>query len=249
VSNFFDFELLPNGAIDSTVIDEFSVTNFTDDEDGDITFNLGILLNPGGKLSAGFIYKEGGSYEVSQFTSIVNRLVVPRLGISLNPAPAEFRQRFKVELPDVLNLGFAYRPTDEWLLALDVHHVRYSDLPPLSGFSLLAGIPAAGSVVLPGPPGGRPRVAGPRLGDENTYHLGVERVFIFEAPVMSMQTLALRAGTFNENGSGGYTDLDREDQHWTVGLGTNFGERVQVDLAAEFSDDVDNIVLSGIYRF
>jgi long-subunit fatty acid transport protein len=248
VSGFFDFELLPNGTIDTAVIDEFEVSRFLDDDDSDLTFNVGMLFNPGGKFSVGVIYKEGGSYNLSQTTQVRSRLVVPRLGINLNPTPIQAQESIEIDLPDVLNVGFAYRPTDEWLIAVDVHHVRFSELPPLPGASLIFGTPAAGSTVVT-QPNGSTATLGPALGDETTYHLGVERVFLFEQPVMGMQTLALRAGTFNENGQGGYTDLDREDQHFTVGLGTNFGESIQVDVAAEFSDDVDNFVLSGIYRF
>jgi hypothetical protein len=32
-------------------------------------------------------------------------------------------------------------------------------------------------------------------------------------------------------------------------LGTVFGENFQVDLAGEWSNKIDNVVLSGVYRF
>jgi hypothetical protein len=89
------------------------------------------------------------------------------------------------------------------------------------------------------------------LGDETSWHLGAERVFVFDQPVMGMQTLALRGGVFTDPRKGGYSGQGAisGEPHYTIGIGGNFGEHVQIDLAGEFSPDTDNVVLSGIYRF
>jgi hypothetical protein len=164
-------------------------------------------------------------------------------------------------------MGLAYRPTDQWLFALDAHYVRYHELPPLPSTSLLFGNPAPGATLITTPDG---VVAVPiQLNDAMSFHFGVERVFVFEqGMMMGMNSLALRAGVFNEKDLGGYNRpsgpprvplstfapsdrqvFDTRDTHYTVGVGSTFGQHVQVDLAAEFSKDTDNLVLSAIYRF
>lgn len=263
VDYFFDFET-NNGVVDTTgITDRISVVRAINDDDRDVTYNLGVLLNPGGKISVGVVYKDGGSYELRQLTAVDLALIVPRLGINIQRSN-DNNLRAKVHLPDTINFGVAFRPTDQWLFSFDAHYVRYHELPPLTPASLLFGnlAPGATTVTTPGGTLGQPI----KLSDTLTYHLGAERVFVFEnSGMMGLNSLALRAGVFNEKDNGGYgnptnipnssfahTDLDAidtADVHYTVGLGTTWGQHVQVDVAAEFSDDTDNVVLSAIYRF
>lgn len=86
------------------------------------------------------------------------------------------------------------------------------------------------------------------LGTETVLHLGVEKTFLFDAPVMGMKLLSVRAGGFTDPDHDSYRALDTDDTHYTFGLGTVFGERLQVDLGAEFSDRVDAVVMSGVYH-
>ena len=64
-----------------------------------------------------------------------------------------------------------------------------------------------------------------------------------------MTTFSLRGGAFTDDDHNGTTLIDGDETHATIGLGATFGNHLQVDLAAEFSDDVDNFVVSAIYRF
>ena len=64
-----------------------------------------------------------------------------------------------------------------------------------------------------------------------------------------MTTLSLRGGAFTDDDHDGTALIDGDETHGTLGIGATFGNHVQIDFAAEFSDNVDNFVLSGIYRF
>ena len=46
------------------------------------------------------------------------------------------------------------------------------------------------------------------------------------------------------------TDDDREDEiHYAVGLGFAYAQNFQIDVAADFSDPLDTLSLSAVYRF
>jgi long-subunit fatty acid transport protein len=265
VSFLFDLENQGNGTNFTGVTDEVSFERGIDDEDNDITFNLGLLLNPGGKFSAGLVYKDGGSYTLRS-TNAFNVNIVCTVTATQNcggngenvnfTAADSIVRNAKVELPDVINLGFAYRPTDLWLLSFDIHHTRFSQLPAQPGASLIFGSAAPNAFSVVGP-NNNTFLAVDQLSNSTTYHFGVEHTFVFSEAMMGMRTLALRGGVFNEKDLGTYSDdetrgldgVDNRDTHYTVGIGSTFGDHIQVDLGAEFSDDTDNIVLSGIYRF
>lgn len=264
VNNFFDFEVGPGGQINTAgITDVLRVTRSIDDNDSDLTFNLGVLVNPGGKWSFGVTYKDGGSYTLKQGTDASLDLVVPgpngTTAVNIHRS-ASTDLKAKVALPDTINFGVAFRPTDQWLFSLDAHYVRYHELPPLPSVSLLFANAAPGAQT-----DANGAIVPVKLSDALTYHFGAERVFIFDKGMaLGLNSLALRAGIFNEKDTGGYgltgydrttlarsdfDAIDTADTHYTVGLGTTFGQHVQVDLAAEFSNDTDNVVLSAIYRF
>ena len=145
-------------------------------------------------------------------------------------------------------------------MSFDIHHTRFGQLPNLPAESLLFGAPAPNATGRVVDLNGNPTIAFvlKRQSDSTSFHLGAEHTFIFSEPMMmGMRTLSLRGGAFNEKDLGPYSNdaarnlpgIDTRDTHYTVGLGTTFGEHVQVDLGAEFSEDTDNVVLSAIYRF
>ena len=57
------------------------------------------------------------------------------------------------------------------------------------------------------------------------------------------------AAAFSNPDHDGYDQLDTDDTNYTVGFGTVFGERFQVDAAWQFADQIDTFVMSGVYRF
>jgi len=86
-------------------------------DDEDFTFILGVLINPGGKISLGLVYEDGGSYAVEQ---------VIRTQIQEFPP-----QSLTFQVPDVLGLGLAWRATERVVVLLDAKEINYSNLNPL----------------------------------------------------------------------------------------------------------------------
>jgi long-chain fatty acid transport protein len=235
-----DFRDAENGSLaDALLIDDFqSLTTLASGEDSDITYNVGILVNPNGEFSVGLVYKEGGEYSFDsqlRYDSTYNCNGVagcdPDLGFNASIPFA--RGNTTIELPDVISLGFAVRPSDTWLLSLQFDHVDYGDLPQPRATSLIFGVPANAQTV-----------------DATiTTHVGVEKTFLFDQPVLGMGLLSVRVGAFNDRDHDGFADLKTNENHYTFGLGTVFFEKLQVDVASEWSDKIDNIVLSTVYRF
>ncbi len=206
-------------------------------DDHDIAWNAGLLINPNGKVSFGLVYKDGGSYEVDTAVGYLNVFNCNGLAGCTAPPVNETTLldsgRQNLELPDVFSIGIAARPTDTWLLSLQIDHIDYGDLPPPASTSLIFGVPANVT----------------DLNAEISVHAGVEKTFLFEQPVLGMSLLNVRAGIFSDRDHDGYADIDTGGRHYTFGLGTVFGENFQLDLGAEWSDKVDNVVMSAVYRF
>ncbi len=66
---------------------------------------------------------------------------------------------------------------------------------------------------------------------------------------MNMNVLTVRGGGFTDDDHDGSGAIDSDDTHAVIGVGAVFGESLQMDFAADFSDQVDNFVVSAIYRF
>jgi hypothetical protein len=243
VLDFSDVELRPGVGgsdpfADSLIINEVDALALTTTgDDSDITWNAGVLINPNGKFSAGIVYKEGGEFEVDSSFDYINIFDCNGLAgcnlPSVNDVVNLVAARQSVELPDILTVGVAMRPTDTTLVSLQFDRVDYGDqsLPLPSSFIYQQ--PAA--VVRPSA--------------EVNVHAGVEKTFLFDQPVLGMGLLSVRAGAFNDRDHDGYAAIRSNEVHYTFGLGTVFGENFQVDLAGEWSDKIDNVVLSGVYRF
>jgi hypothetical protein len=239
ILDFSDIEFAaPNPIAAAATINEVdAIRSTTRSDDEDFTFNVGVLFNPNGTVSGALVYKDGGSYDVDTALDYINIFQcngAPNCAIpDTNEVTPIISGNPSLELPDIFTIGVAARPTDTWLLALQIDRIDYENLPPVSSRSLIFGVP----------------VAIERIGAEISVHGGVEKTLLFEAPVLGMSQLALRAGAFSDRDHDGYPQIDTIDTHWTVGIGTVIFERLQVDAAAEFSDKVDTIVLSSVYRF
>lgn len=246
----------PNASIDQLLalpIIDFSLDRLTiDDSDGDITFNVGILLNPkpNAKWSVGLVYKNGGDYEVSGFAESIDCLNTNGLvdldfttpgvqGAFCNPETltgdgvtidgrALPGQRIKI--PDFLGAGVAWRITDRLKLAFDANFITYSDLDQ----GLLDDPDSPGEI--------RPRLEA--IDDEVELHLGLEYTsFLGGVP------LFLRAGAYTDPDHDGFQGVDSDETFVTLGLGTVIGQNLQIDIAGQFGGPVDSGVLSLVYRF
>lgn len=205
-------------------------------DDHDLTWNAGLLINPNGTFSAGLVYKKGGEFKVANQYYVVNQASCANAGCGINNS-GSVTLRQEISLPDVFSIGVAWRPTDTWLVSAQLDRVDYGKLPDGSpnGF-LFGGTTDIAANVDP-------------LGTETVFHLGAEKTFLFDTPTMGMKLLSLRFGGFTDPDHDSYGELDTDDTHYTFGLGTVFGEKLQVDLGAEFSDRVDAVVASAVYHF
>lgn len=263
VDNFQDFEILfeqltgqaPAADFAQVITDRFTITNELRGNDTDVTFNVGVLFNPAGKLSASLVYKDGGRYRIPAFNTFQQELGCTGSGplfetcqIGFGGVPLgqfNFTQVTEdldneVGIPDTLTLGVAWRPTDTWLVSFDINNIDYSDLPQPRTNTLGFEFAVDGSSM---------SIADDvePIGDAVAYHFGVEKIFFPNSDFFNI--LTLRAGAFTDDDHDGTKLLDTDDTHVTLGIGTVVKERLQLDLAAEFSDRIDNIVLSAIYRF
>ncbi len=205
-------------------------------DDHDLTWNAGLLVNPNGKVSAGLVYKKGGSFDFTNQLFVINRASCFDAGCGVDFEGDVLRSQ-TIELPDIISLGVAWRPTDTWLVSAQVDRVDYGNLPNGTprGF-LFGGTQDDSAEIDP-------------LGKETIVHLGAEKTFLFDAPVLGLKLLSVRAGGFTDPDHDSYAALKTKDTHYTFGLGTVIAERLQIDLGAEWSDRVDAVVMSGVYHF
>jgi hypothetical protein len=92
------------------------------------------------------------------------------------------------------------------------------------------------------------------IDDVDTLHLGAEYVFIDSTPIV-----ALRLGGWLEPDHQVYATIDDpflqallpkgdDEVHFSAGLGLAM-QRFQVDLAVDFTDNVDTVSLSTVFNF
>jgi hypothetical protein len=216
--------------------DEITLGSSSFGDDHDLTWNAGLLINPNGKFSAGLVYKEGGKFDVT------NRLFARDLASCADAAcdvdlAGSVERSQRLNLPDILSLGVAWRPSDTWLLSAQLDRIDYGNLPNGTPTGFLFGAFQGESADID------------ELDTETSVHLGVEKTVIFDAPVMGMRLLSIRAGGFSDPDHDSYAALDTDDTHFTFGLGTVIGESLQIDLGTEWSDRVDAVVMSAVYHF
>ena len=232
-----EFEVLaPGASLDEVralpIVDEQILRETFDDTDSDVTFNVGLIINPEGRFSVGLVYKDGGSFEIlgdSESFGCMERNAAPdfrcrpdqddRMATSIN---------YKV--PDFLGLGFAWRVTDRFRIAADANMITYSDLDIAPAPNPNQG-PGVGTQFEP-------------IDDEISMHFGLEYIaFIGGTP------LTLRGGVYTDPDHDGIKNIDSEETIYTFGIGTVIGERLQVDLAAQNSERAESGILSLVYRF
>ena len=221
-----DLELI-TGNLDHT--DFVEVRQTIDGLDTDLTFNLGLLLNPNGKISAGLVYSEGGDFSYAGEVTYLECVNAPELGYTCDLESGEGShlemlfgsEPVELSLPDVWGLGVAWRPSRELTVAADLRRVEYGSLYD-------------------------PATDSERVGSELEVHLGVEYAFLSQSGGMPF---SLRAGAYSDPDHDGSAEVDSEQTHFTVGTGVVLDERVQLDLAAHFAETIDEYVLSLVYWF
>ncbi len=217
--------------------DEISLRSDSNTSDHDITWNLGLLINPNGKFSGGLVYKQGGSYKAMNTLSVVNLASCAGDVDCFRNFTGSVQRSQTIELPDILSAGIALRPSDTWLLSLQVDQIDYGSLPDGSPSGFLFGtFQGLGTPI-------------DSLGKKYSVHLGAEKTILFEQPILGMQLLSIRAGGFSDPDHDSYAAIDTGDTHFTFGLGTVIADHLQLDIGAEWSDRVNAVVMSAVYHF
>lgn len=222
--------------------------------DGVFTFNAGLLFNPGGVFSAGLVFKEGAEYEIDgvftvrdcidfkfedfptgdggtrelELTCEPSSFGQTLIGDNIREDDTPFSQTFTI--PDVYGGGIAWRPGKQWLIAVDVVRINYSDLT-LSG-AQIAALPAGLGANIE------------QVDDATEVRAGVQYTFTLgDTPFM------VRGGYYSDQDHDGLATFDSDQDHLTAGLGVVLEDIFEIDVAGDFADNVQQGMLSLIVRF
>ena len=217
-------------------------------DDEDTTFIVGFLWNISEKWSLGGVYRQGPSF-------IFNTSDVAGVAAT-NPGEVFAEQEADFNVPDVYGLGIAFSPTDAITLSFDYVGVEYSALTDN----------VVNIFINPedeSPDADQNRAAARRIStdDVEEFHLGFEYVFFkLKNPIairfggwIDPDHKASFEGQPNEfvEERNAFTLFQPGDDeiHYSVGLGIVFKDKLQLDAAADFSDLIDTVSLSGVFRF
>ncbi len=204
-----------------------------DDSDNAITFNLGMLYTFSPKFSAGWVYRNGGEYDVDW-------------SIVVDPAGANVMldEKLKFNIPEVYGVGLSWRPLDALVLAFDVVRVNYSELS--DNLILIYNTDTQTKDQY-------------NIDDATEVHLGGEYTWLVGGMPLSARAGVYNdpdsSMTFSGDGSGN-SEATRirfpggDDQvHVTVGTGLVIKDRLQFDAAYDYADLQKQFSISAIYRF
>ena len=212
--------------------DEITLGSSSFGDDHDMTWNAGLLINPNGKFSAGLVYKEGGSFNVTNRLFARDFASCADAACDVDFSGEAFRSQ-RLNLPDILSVGIALRPSDTWLLSAQLDRIDYGNLPNGTPTGFLFGAFQGESADID------------ELGNETSVHLGAEKTLIFDAPCWACACCDSR---------GGFTDpimtatpRRHDDTHFTFGRAPSLA-KVCRSTGTEWSDRVDAVVMSAVYH-
>ncbi len=187
----------------------------------DLTVNAGVLWSATDRLSVALVYRQGAHAEGTNRLEYPPRADYPFPGLEFPGFAATLGADFQV--PDVLGGGLAYRSADGRLtLAGEVDRVGYEDL---------VSVPESDGV----------EVGGLEYLDAWEYHVGAEYALLQLQPV-----IAIRLGGWVETNK----DLLARGNRTHLSAGMGFATKeFQIDLAGDFSSEVDTLSLSIVYGF
>ncbi len=209
------------------------------DGKGKVGFTLGARMAITEWMSAGLSYRHAPSLGYSAVLSSPN---FPGQSIT---------KKTDLNVPDVFGVGISIRPSDAWVVNLDVSRVYYSEVTD----HLISLFDASQTAELD--PLKLDDGTEVRLGAEYTFatthpfslRAGVwsdpahQLVYRGNAPTFDPATgdAAANAATFSAGRTGSQT-------HYAIGAGIAFS-KFQIDLGADFSDSSDTVSASGVFRF
>jgi long-chain fatty acid transport protein len=156
-----------------------------------------------------------------------------------------------LNVPDFLGMGLSIRPSDAWVINFDINRVFYSDVTD-NITSVFDEDAAAELIPL-------------KLKDGTEIHLGAEYTFATKYP------FSLRAGIWHDPAHElryrgdppefnveefnslavnaiGFSAGRGSQTHYAIGAGMVFNN-FQIDVGADFSDSIDILSMSGVFRF
>ena len=210
--------------------DRLLVNSSFDVDESDVGFSVGGLWNFAENWRLGGVYRQGPEFDYS----LINR-AGPASILPEGTVVGSVTDR-SIAFPDVWGLGVAYRsPSGGLTVGFEWDRVEYT-LILESLDSPLADIEDVS------------------VNDANELHLGVEYVFLKTTPL-----IAASGGLWHDPDHRFRSHSDdpfaraiypqgEDALHIAVGVGIAFS-RFQIDLGADFSDEVDQFALSGIFSF
>jgi len=234
-----------------------------DDSDSDVTLTFGLLWRIVEKVSFGAVYRQGGDFAVPEtmIATTIDQSLVPGMitqtaffnesDTFVTPQNKSFSFPNEFHIPDVLGAGISYKPVPHVTFSLDVVNIGYSDL--MQGFNSRLNVLTVGFAT--------EADAAFTLDDQTNIHFGSEAVF---ALPNKRAAVILRTGTHQDKDSRLRSDFapggfglgenknfpGRKDEiRYSLGIGLVFGNNLQIDTAADFSELGTEGVVSLIYKF
>lgn len=209
-------------------------------DDHDVVYTLGALWQINSQWNLGFAYRAGGDFDYDASN------------VSATNPDLRIDRSTTFDLPNVVSLGLAFRPNDNWLFTLDANRVEYSQLSD----GLVSLFPGAG---------------GAMQSPELEFQDGTEIRFGAEYAFLDMQNpLFLRGGVWRDPehrfgfagelpadcetdgfllcGNAAFFPQGDDEMHYSFGFGWVIS-KFQLDFAADVSELVDTYSVSGVYRF
>ena len=219
-------------------------------DDGQGSVYAGLMWTPHERFSFGVAYKQQPEFDYDYVLSEADddNVLVP------------FENGAGVfNMPDSFGAGFSFKPSDVFVLSLEINRIVYSELSD----DYVKFFPVDEDPI------GATQVAD----DATEYRVGMEYIV-----TSTRFPLALRAGYWVEpyhalrntttdtqllfrylDQSDDYVQSIRptaflqqfaqDETHYTVGLGLTFGRHLALDLSGDIADTTQSYSLSGIYRF
>ena len=209
-------------------------------EDNKYALNLGFMWDLSSRVSLGGVFRSGPEFKFKA-RSIAGSDNVQPPGTVFTDVTADFN------VPDVYGLGLAFRLSDAATLAMDWVRVEYSVLTEDMVNLFTEDLDAASQRL--------------EIDDGDEFHVGFEYVFINPKMPVAIRLgswldpdhrIAFQGDPGDDQNLQNQATLFRpgdDEWHYSVGIGLIFGERFQLDAAADFSEFVDTLSLSGVVRF
>lgn len=217
----------------STVANQQSQTG-SDDAWG---VTLGALFGLSDRLSMGLVYRSTPEFDVRH------------LNQNADKSTTFLDRMFKLEIPDVLGVGFSFQANDSLVFNLDVNRVSYSDLASPTFWAFTTPAEASADQL--------DTAAQVGIDDGTSVHLGMEYL-------LASKPVAIRLGVWKEPGHSldfnGQANSDwgrandaffigsDDETHIAIGFGV-FLEKFSLDFAADFADNQDTVSISGVFYF